>query len=135
MKNLKSIIAISLLAVCAFTGIANAAGTTSTSHAIHTVISHGKVLKSAQDCYNTDIWVVNNSDYVITMRVPQSSDYPTTLYPGDASEIYSDYYYNAIEVVLTTQDGYVIFDNYVQNHSTVTIDNPYLGSKAPRVSI
>lgn len=77
----------------------------------------------------TDIHIVNYSSQIITVKVPRTY-INDTLYPNEVDDIYSDVYFDAVEVVLYDEDGYEFFRDYVQNHGVVEVRNVFRGTAA-----
>jgi hypothetical protein len=70
----------------------------------------------------TEIDVINNSNRVITVKVPGTNIYDS-IYPHEIEELWSDVYFDEVEVVLYDEAGYEFFRQFVPNHSQVYVDN------------
>lgn len=74
--------------------------------------------------YPTDVHVRNLSSFPITVKVPGSSFYDS-LNPMQSEDIYFDSYYDAVELSLYDDEGFLIFRDYVANHQTVYVEDTF----------
>jgi hypothetical protein len=70
--------------------------------------------------YQTDVHVLNNSSQIISIKVP-GTPINDSIYPMEVEDIYSSRYYDAIEIMLYDEDGFLFFDSYVPNHASVEV--------------
>lgn len=82
-----------------------------------------KMMRSAS--IQTDVHILNNSSDTITVKVPGTT-INDLLKPREMENITSEYYFDAIKVVLYDSDGYEFFRDYVPNHATVEVNDRYM---------
>lgn len=126
MKSIKIIIGLITGLLLMVSASSFAAGDLTTLRAVK---HQGSNSLKAQAHFATEVHVVNNSAEIITVKVPGANIYDS-LYPHEIEDIYSDIYFDAIEVVLYDSAGYEFFREFVPNHSTVVIDNIFYGAAA-----
>lgn len=149
MKNVKHFFFFTITITTLFFGcLAHAAGKANILQA-HTpkqkqTLMNNKQLKGmAGDSYcgyGTHIAVINHSDYLVYVRVPQSDDpYDFPVYPEDQDDnvdyIDSDDYYPGLHIIVLASDDYtVLFNGYVPNCQNLYIDNPYYATENLKAS-
>ena len=125
MKLIQKLIKVSFVLLLGFSLNAFAAANTSSLHATkHAANASSKQVRSA-GYLETEVHVLNSSSQVITVRVP--GVVYDKLYPSEIEDIYSDVYFDAVEVILYDQDGFEFFHDYVPNHETLEVRDIWLG--------
>jgi hypothetical protein len=68
----------------------------------------------------TEIYVANRSSQPFTVRVVGTT-INDILMPGEIENVFSDIYFSSVRIQLIDRYGFIFFDNYVANHSTLNI--------------
>lgn len=89
---------------------------------------HGVKAAATSSSYATSIHVSNHSRLPIVLKVPGTTQFDT-LKPYETEDIYSDDYFDQVEIVLYNKEGREIFREYVFNHQHIVISDSANGYK------
>jgi len=128
MKISKIIIHSVFVALFTFSSIAMATSAPADLYASQIKARALRTVSAAQREHATEIYVQNNSNELVFVEIPGTS-IRFAIFPGDFEEIYSDTYFDTVEIMIKDFDGTVIYHQNVANHTLLTIDYNTQSSK------